>query len=766
MAWGKKYEILHRDRHNFLWTIEIFKDGYGGVVTNMIGYGSEPVQIQHTTESDDLADPIKSSKAVFSVYSYSMFAWAELYSIDEMTHRVTIWMGGTMYFEGFIDPRQYQESYGPVPYETKIHCTDGLTLLKNIPYEVSPGVPYTGLRRESQVILDVLGKLGHYSFREFVNVYETNMNSGTSDSPMDQLNLNTANFLNKNCDEVLKQIAKKYFAVVRQSLGIFTIYRPKEQKASPVYGRMFYSATTKTAINHQADQFISRPGSASALLQIPGSLVTIQGPAKKITIKQDYGQVESWINNWDLKGETFDGTDFLGWTRGVASPYCKPIGDYIPGEKEGVAIINSALSPLFYFYQDYAPASKTTATDIIVFEFNYGYYNTTAAQINSVDITVEIKQGSYYLKEKNGTEVEWTLTPTLIKITQDVPAGWTGWQEWKRQVVGLPATATIRITLYPTEWISDCYACYQKLKFDTSSIQVARFRNTNALINSNRRQSPSTMMRYPTKFIVDIKEITEKIYEATNSINGEERTYEFDLGDVSDAAIDNVAEQFSGALMLATNNNPTSTWHTRGGTENKPILELVGDELAEFYSRPKQLIDMNIMETEKTSSDLTFLANIQDSINNAQVPAAFSNWNNASYDSPFLSSGLNIISAIKSAGVAYAHTNNDILQEGDRISGAMTLTFNSGDRWDKPEILLYGDGAVRSNIQELQLGVNQINLTSNYTGTVRLQIQTNGATNYTISEATTIVLKNRRFTANRGTFNIKTRTWKIDLIEI
>jgi len=761
MAWGKKYQILHRDRHNVLWTIDIYKDGYGGAITNMIGYGSEPVQVQYTTESDDLADPLKSSKAVFSIYSYSMFAWAELYSVDDRTHRVTIYMGSTYYWEGFVDPHQYQEAYGPVPYETKIHCTDGLTLLKNIPYEASPGVPYTGLRLESQVVLDCLGKIGQYTFREYVNVYETTFNDDVGDSPMDQLKLNSANFEGKYCDEVLKQIAKKYFAVVRQDLGIFNIYRPKELKGETVYGRVFYTATTKIGASHSADQFIARPGTSSPLLQIPGSVTNIQGPAKKITIKQDYGQAESWIKNWQLKGNTFDGTDFEGWTRGSAYPYCKPVGDYLAGETEGVAMIDTELSPLFYIYQDFALASKATATDIIVFDFDWGHFNDTASTWSNTQLTIEIKQGSYYLKEKNDTEAEWTTTPTFIQWMRDVPPGWTGWQNWKRQVVGLPGNGTIRISLFPTQW-GGVYAFFRKLKFDTSSIQVARFRSTSALISTNRRQSPSTMSRYPGKTIVDIKEITEKIYEATNAINGEERTYEVDLGDVSDAAIDNVAEQFTGALMRAATNSPTTIWHTRGGSENKSLLQLVADEIAEFRSRSKQLLDFKIMETEKTESAITFLKNFQDGINKGEIPTGLSNWYNATFTA-FSSNGLNIYYAIHYTGTGYAYTNLIPMKSGDKITGTMTLTLNSGD---KPELFLYGDSDVRSNIQELQPGVNQIELTSTYTGSVRLQIQVNGATDFEIESAQLIKWANRIFAANRGTFKMKTRTWKIDLIEL
>ena len=128
-----------------------------------------------------------------------------------------------------------------------------------------------------------------------------------------------------------------------------------------------------------------------------------------MTIIHDLGNKKSWLDNSTFKGETFDGTDFIGWTRGEDYGYAKPIGDYVGGENEGIAIIDTEISPVFNIFQEIGDAAVSSAGDVIVVEFDYSYFNPTAALISSVDITMEVKQGSYYLSEINQCGCEFRL---------------------------------------------------------------------------------------------------------------------------------------------------------------------------------------------------------------------------------------------------------------------------------------------------------------------------------------------------------------------
>lgn len=56
---------------------------------------------------------------------------------------------------------------------------------------------------------------------------------------------------------------------------------------------------------------------------------------------------------------------------------------------------------------------------------------------------------------------------------------------------------------------------------------------------------------------------------------------------------------------------PTATWSSRGGGEAKALLQFIADEVRDVYSRPKQLIQMPIMETAK-AVQINTLGNFQD----------------------------------------------------------------------------------------------------------------------------------------------------------
>jgi hypothetical protein len=73
------------------------------------------------------------------------------------------------------------------------------------------------------------------------------------------------------------------------------------------------------------------------------------------------------------------------------------------------------------------------------------------------------------------------------------------------------------------------------------------------------------------------------------------------------------------AALLKLNNPSigvsTSVWNTRGGSESKPVLEIIGDEIADQYSRPKQLIQFPIKETGSAAMALNIIGCFEDSVN-------------------------------------------------------------------------------------------------------------------------------------------------------
>jgi hypothetical protein len=265
MAWIEKYNVGCIDLGEIQWLAKIYGSDFAGTVTTLKGQ-VDPIVVAHLNESDDIFDPIKEVKAVLSIESLTSFQLDDLFSNEDMYFYVEIYQGidsaDTLYWAGYVDNEQYQEAYEAPPYAAEIHCIDGLALLREILYEddsvSGDPIPYNGRKLKSQIILDILGKIGFTEFKEFINVYEVNMNSTTQDSLLDQSSLDVDVFAEMYCDEVLKEVLKGYNACIKQKDGIFCIYRPKALGDVTVYGRYFTDATTKTLVSYSPTQFINR----------------------------------------------------------------------------------------------------------------------------------------------------------------------------------------------------------------------------------------------------------------------------------------------------------------------------------------------------------------------------------------------------------------------------------------------------------------------------------------------------------------------------
>jgi predicted transcriptional regulator len=697
-------------------------------VADLIGAGPQPLKFEFCNESDDPFDPIKSSRAIISVWAYSMFAFDDLYSQSEMANYVEIKQSANLWWKGYVDPHQCQEQYGPVPYQADIYCIDGLTLLQKIPYEESEGIPYNGRKLESQIILDILSKIGLTEFKEYVNVYEVDMNAGIDDSPMDQLLIDVDVFEDMYCDEVLKEILTKYKACIRQIDGIFCIYRPRELTNITVYGRHFTSAITKTAVTLTPKQYIKRPDYSSSLLEVKSGSKMLQDPAKKVIITQDYGNKDSWLDNYQFKSNTYSGFPWkFDYWELEESAYVIPVSNYIPGETEGCMFANQ--NPwgehVKCIYQKFGTNAVVT-TDDFGFSFEYMYYNTGITPVEQVYFTIEIKNtiGTRWLRAKlMGTtwvdDMTWETEQHYIIAVQDSPPGKTDWFTFERKIPGLPVNGDFKISIFAPEPHSPMIlTAIKNIKFYTTGLEISQ--------KAEMRIVPYQRKRFLGIFYSKMREkeiyyfpfepvtIIEREYTSENPGNkGLDLEYKSLLGDVTDTNVDNVLEQFAGALAKATPQvrvdkitltgnsgqclltcdgigryavwdnslthtaeefvtayeglwltdgitltssgedviftsvtagdeffgetkvsyqsgtldgiveyntpafglTPTLAWNTREGRENKPLLQIMADEMASQFSRYKQFLDLPLLETIKIESVLNLLGNFQDAIN-------------------------------------------------------------------------------------------------------------------------------------------------------
>lgn len=566
MSWAVKYRGEFYDLRGLDWRIDIEEDGYGGAI-NTMKLGGEPLKISYLTPSDDLLmGNIKGSICQMQVVSETAFQYVGLYATSDMAFRVSIYYGTTnLYWRGYLTA-DYTEQYNDTPYIVTLTACDGLGLLKDIIFDDTDiFVSYSGYKWfESAFILEILEMIGFTEFKEFCNVYEDRMSNGTGDSPFDQLRIDVNLFEGRYCYEVLQELLQKYNAIIRQISGVFCIYRPTELSDATVYGRHFTAYDTKSPISITPEQLISRSSGVTNIRSYDGGSLTMQQGLKKFIAEQDYGYVESWLNNHNFKANTYNGSPgytFDGWDTLGGLGSLRPISYWLlgPDESEGCGILYTAgTAPASYYaYQEFGSYGLKTNNSFAL-EFDYRLINLSGSTKTNVPIYVQIGIGSsYYLYIIDEYTLGWKTSSDYISFNvASVPKGDNTWETFSRAFTGIPDDGPLWIKLFGSDDI--CIACFKNVRFVCTSDQInvkmtrKRFgeikwiRNFNTIFIKGDR----TPLLRRNVTITDNVEVVEKTYEAINAINGGEKSIQYLLGDVDDTGIVNNIEQFRGSLVF------------------------------------------------------------------------------------------------------------------------------------------------------------------------------------------------------------------------
>lgn len=580
MAWDVKYYCEWTDLLGLDWRVDIEKDG--SFTAEAMQVTGNPLEIEYLSPSDDLFESnIRGSIAKLNIYSITHFQWSEFYAVEDREYRMSIYYddsGDVLFWRGYIISDGYQEPYNTIPYATTIVASDGLGMLKEHIYKYTVATVddtyYNGRMLASQIILDILGKIGYTTFTEYVNIYEESMNTTVNDSPMDQIKIDVDVFKDMYCYDVLCEILKLFNAVIRTVNGVMTIYRPIELIQATICGRIFTAATTKTSTSFAPLQYINRSTNISDINDFNGGTLMIQKPAKKVTITQDYGNKESWIENWKFEGAKWSGGgvavwDAENWTRtGITAGQIYPISIGKPDESEGCVLTSSNINPNFtdWISQSFG-IYAITSTETMCFQFEYQWFNRTgeAVPIDAFYFGIKDDSSDYSLSVIDETYCEW-VTPAvkmLISVT-GLPDGDSGWLTWKRLFTGLDMNGPFTITFYS---LFDVYPSvnigFRNVEFFASSDEI--------LIKKRKHKGPfPKFARWILKNIdknykdyistyIDNIETVERDYTKTNAINGIELAGNVTLGDVSDTTLDNVIEQFDGSLAIVSYDTLTQT---------------------------------------------------------------------------------------------------------------------------------------------------------------------------------------------------------------
>jgi hypothetical protein len=763
---AERYRIEFSDLKKVDWRISISDPNHTGDYTLLKSTGN-PLNFAYDNESDDVFDPMRPSRATFEVYSETNFALLELYSVEDMHYTVDIYCNESLFWTGYIETQKFEEVYEPFPYAVSITATDGLSILENIlfvddiAYDAGEETItyYNGHKRESKIILDILGEIGHTEFKEYVNIYENDMLSTATDSPFDQIKIDVDVFKDYYCYEVLSEILKKYNAIIRQKDGVFCIVRPAELSDATIYGRWFTGETTKTGITFNPDQFIKRKDThpSQRRIQVPGGRLMITDPAKKVSSYMDYGNRISWLDNHDFDSQSWDGGGFQYWTKS-ANSLLFHIGQIVAGEKNGVYLYNRNTYPglSYYIHQSFGAEAIVSTYDVFSFEIDFMTVNKEAIAKTGVKFYVRIKNDdtNQWLVEKDDVEAMWQTTAGLITIETDAPLGFSSWTTWRRAITGLPASGSYTIYIYNSDYADDVRIAVKNVRFYSTSDEIlvktrkhkGPFKKLGewVLMNNPFGKDPSAKLRQVSR--IDFDEITESEYHVYNGIVGNVREYNYVLGDVVDSNMDNTISQCKGALgvMVRANGYRVDTIIltgstgacevTVGGLSDTAIFSgNLSDTAADFVSNNVLAFDSIGITLTSAGGRLIFTSQV--------AGAEFDG------DTSLQNISGNLFGVIAYTDPAYT----DTLEPSDLWihrggSSYKQLLHHMADEialeYSKPRQL------IQMPILETAQGI-QIDLLGNFQD----DVNTSGG-------------ETRVFVANRAEFDVKNRKWEIDLHEI
>ena len=634
MSYEVEYRAIFTDIEVLDWKIDILSEDYAGSVKVMALAGSAPLSFDFLSPTDRLLEsPIKGSFVSFNVLSRTDFQYANLYSVGDFQYKVNVYhskSGGAavLYWSGWIVSGNYSEPYDDATYIVNIAANDSLGVLKNIPFD-NNGAAYNGRMLLSEILLTIFAKINVTQFKEFISIYEADMGNppAAGDSPLDQTMVDLDLFYEMDCYEVLEHILKMFNCIIKQKAGVMMIYDPVDYiNENTLYGRLFTAPTTKSETTIYGPQSISRVGAVTDLRSVNGGMMLIDPPVKKLTIFQDYGSKESWIDNYEFDADTYKNADFDFWTQ-VNGTYARPLSDYVAKEDKGVAIIGSLLSPIYNLRQEFAEYAKESSGDTFYLEFEWGFWNKTAGTIDDTQLLLSITMDTspvQSLRHKsnmigltdNTSELEWGTIDNnkLINFWRDVPSGWSGWNKFERKFVGIPADGAITVNLFATNWPTNVYACFRNIKLYLTSEEIVKM--PSAWYSRGRLSTQGqtyNKMRFPAGIILRTEKKTEFTNPITFGLDVEEDRI---LGDVLNAGADNILEQFQGSIAtkIGTAVNPSDVWKPYWRDQGS-IIDVTGRELCNQYSRPKQMITMPILDKGATAPAINIVGFISDSLN-------------------------------------------------------------------------------------------------------------------------------------------------------
>ena len=291
IMYGTRY-VLQFDSEKFghEYKILIKEDGYSGS-TEKKSLGTAPL-----LRKDDSDSGISGTSLEMVIQADEDGELTSLYTVDNKKFLVELYKNSSLIWAGYVLPEKYSEPYIPEPYDVSVTASDGLGILKDIPFTSN------GEKTLFDVIRFCCNQTGiTLDFIVFSSLVESSMNTGNS--ALVQTSLDVSTFQGKTCYEVLESILTSLDAFITEASGKWVIARYTDLDKEG-----FLYSNSGELQGEKAVEARELGNVHSELYPIGNLELEIEPANKSVKFTSDYELRPSFLQNHDFAGGD------SGWT--------------------------------------------------------------------------------------------------------------------------------------------------------------------------------------------------------------------------------------------------------------------------------------------------------------------------------------------------------------------------------------------------------------------------------------------------------------------
>jgi hypothetical protein len=433
MAYGQKYSVLFATRADKNVELKIWQDPYTGAIIDLQGVG---VNLEYIPNSDDPYEPIFASQLGISIdFTDDLSDIINFTNIDDRYNYVEMYVNGVIQWVGFIINDNVQISYSTGRKIATFNATDGLGMLKDIPFVPITSTGVNDVASLLNILRTCFNAIGFKNNRNTVTMCSYFAN-GMSDRAVQSYNdtftqtfMCYRNFLKDeytytNCLDIISNIAKSFGCRIFQSNAKWWIVAVNEFAETNAYYTEYN--TSGAVVNNGDGNLINTSSTIQPYSTNTSGLYFIDNSQLKILKKGFYkiiaeGAVEiadNYIPNGNLLEN--DTIEAEYWTRGST------------GSATCLLLQNAILD--YYYFELQAPTGTAevflntssnayvTQSDSLELNIKIGA-NSVATVIGFIDISINTGSSIYYLnndKKWQSTSTSFSVfNPTTTGIAQD-----------------------------------------------------------------------------------------------------------------------------------------------------------------------------------------------------------------------------------------------------------------------------------------------------------------------------------------------------------